>query len=333
MISFAFPWLALSVVLPFLVFFLFPRLKNDNDDALKIPFIADLQKIKAQSSASYFAEKQSFRKILQILLLSAAWILLIVAVMRPQIVGKPLPVKNEGRDILLVIDISTSMKEHDFIYNQRYYDRLSAVKFVVDKFIDARKEDRIGLVFFGTRAYMQAPLTYDKSSLKEILHNAEAGMAGNSTSIGDAIGVALKNLALEKSPSKVIILLTDGENNDGTLSMAEAVKMAEDENVKIYTIGAGADEKAFFGGFFSLPTNSVIDEESLKELAKATAGQYFRARDVDSLMNVYKQINKLEPSEKETRFVREVKEVYYVPALGSLILLYLLFGLTARRKK
>jgi len=210
---------------------------------------------------------------------------------------------------------------------------LSAVKFVVDKFIDARSEDRIGLVFFGTRAYLQAPLTYDKSSLKEILHDADAGMAGNSTSIGDAIGVALKNLATEESPNKVIVLLTDGENNDGTLSMAEAIKMAKDENVKIYTIGAGADEKAFFGGFFTLPTNSGIDEQGLKALAKETKGRYFRARDVNSLMEVYKQINKLEPSEKDARLVREVKEVYYIPALVSLLLLCLFFVLTVRRGK
>lgn len=333
MISFAYPWLFSLIILPFLVRLIFPPIKNQEADALKIPFIGDLKKISVKSGTFSGFKKSKIKKFLQIILLFLAWIFLNFAIMRPQIVGKPLPVKNEGRDILLVIDISTSMNEHDFLYNQRYYDRLSAVKFVVDKFIDARTEDRIGLVLFGTRAYLQAPLTYDKQALKEILHNAEAGMAGRSTSIGDAIGLALKSVANEKAESKIIILLTDGENNDGQISLPEAIKLAKEENVKVYTIGAGADEKAFFGNFFSIPLNPEIDEKGLQALAKETAGQYFRARDVNSLMEIYKQINKLEPTEKESRFVREIKELYYVPALCALLLLCLFFGSNARKGK
>lgn len=332
MISFAYPLSALLLFLPFVVRFLTPKVRKEGSDALKIPFIGALKEISAQSKVSPSLGKIKAGRFFQIFLLSLMWILMVVALMRPQIVGQPLPLKNNGRDILLVVDISTSMNERDFEYQQRYYDRLSAVKFVVDKFIDERTEDRIGLVLFGTRAYLQAPLTYDKQALKEILHNADAGMAGKSTSIGDAIGVALKNLANEKSDDKVIILLTDGENNDGQLSLPEAIKLAKEENVKVYTIGAGSDEKSFFG-FFTVPMASGLDEESLRELADETAGQYFRAKDVDSLLQIYERINKLEPSEKEARFVREVKEVYYIPAFTALLMFLLLLGFGALRSR
>lgn len=329
MISFAHPWCFLLFGLPVFVYFLLPRLKEQETDALKIPFIADLQNISAEVGRGFGVAVFKAKRVLQMILLVLSWGLLCLALTRPQIVGEPLPIKNNGRDILLVLDISTSMNEHDFVYNQRYYDRLSAVKFVVDKFIDARAEDRIGLVLFGTRAYLQSPLTYDKQAIKEILRNAEAGMAGNSTSIGDAIGVALKNLANEKPDDKIIILLTDGENNDGKLSLPEAINLAKEEKVKVYTIGAGADEKSFFGGFFSVPLNSGLDEKSLQALARQTKGQYFRAKDVDSLYQIYKQIDKLEPSEKEERFVREVKELYYILAFFALILLGIFFALNA----
>ncbi len=335
MISFAYPWLAVLIFAPLLIYFLFPKIKNQGADALKVPFVADLQNICVQSKPAIVGNNLNIREILQKIFLILMWIFTVVALMRPQIVGEALPVKNEGRDILLVVDISTSMNERDFVYQNRYYDRLSAVKFVVDQFIDERTEDRIGLVLFGTRAYLQTPLTYDKKALKEVLYNADAGMAGNSTSIGDAIGVALKNLVNGKNENKIIILLTDGENNDGQLSLPEAVKLAKQENVKVYTIGAGADEKDFFGGFFSVPLNSQLDEAGLRALADETKGHYFRAKDVDSLVKIYEEINKLEPSEKEARFVQKVEELYYIPAAISLFLFYILIMISAirRRKK
>ena len=332
MISFAYPWFALLLFLPFLIRFILPKIKSTEGDALKIPFIADIRNISAQSHSTIL--KSKIKGILQNFFLIVSWLLLVIALMRPQIVGEPLPIKNKGRDILLVVDISTSMNERDFVYQQRYYDRLSAVKFVVDKFIDERTDDRIGLVLFGTRAYLQAPLTYDKQALKEILHNMEAGMAGKSTSIGDAIGVALKNLvSSDNMDEKVIILLTDGENNDGKLSLPEAIKLAKEENVKVYTIGAGADEKAFFGGFFTAPINFTLDEAGLKALADETSGRYFRAKDVDSLIKIYKEIDKLEPSEKEAHFAREVEELYYIPAFAAMLTLCIFFLLALRRKK
>lgn len=321
-------WLLL---LPLVVYFMFPAIKKTYGDALKVPFLADIKQIQSVSGKGISFKPAVFSAI-KIFLLALVWVLMVLALCRPQWVGKPIPVKNEGREILLVVDISNSMSEEDFQYKNKMYSRLTAVKNVIDNFIDKRTSDRIGLVLFGTQAYLQAPLTYDKQSVKEILWNADAGMAGNSTSIGDAVGVALKNLAESegKPENKVIILLTDGENNDGSLSLPQAIALAKEEGVKIYTIGAGSDSENFFGGLFSIPVNTGLDEESLQALAEETKGNYFRAKDVNSLFQIYNEIDKLEPMTSEGRYVQEVKELYPYAAAMALILFMILVLLAKR---
>lgn len=328
---FANPQAAWLLLLPLVVYFMFPAIKKTYGDALKVPFLADIKQIQSVSGKGISFKPAVFSAI-KIFLLALVWVLMVLALCRPQWVGKPIPVKNEGREILLVVDISNSMSEEDFQYKNKMYSRLTAVKNVIDNFIDKRTSDRIGLVLFGTQAYLQAPLTYDKQSVKEILWNADAGMAGNSTSIGDAVGVALKNLAESegKPENKVIILLTDGENNDGSLSLPQAIALAKEEGVKIYTIGAGSDSENFFGGLFSIPVNTGLDEESLQALAEETKGNYFRAKDVNSLFQIYNEIDKLEPMTSEGRYVQEVKELYPYAAAMALILFMILVLLTKR---
>ena len=328
---FANPQAAWLLLLPLVVYFMFPAIKKTYGDALKVPFLADIKQIQSVSGKGLSFKPAVFSAI-KIFLLALVWVLMVLALCRPQWVGKPIPVKNEGREILLVVDISNSMSEEDFQYKNKMYSRLTAVKNVIDNFIDKRTSDRIGLVLFGTQAYLQAPLTYDKQSVKEILWNADAGMAGNSTSIGDAVGVALKNLAESegKPENKVIILLTDGENNDGSLSLPQAIALAKEEGVKIYTIGAGSDSENFFGGLFSIPVNTGLDEESLQALAEETKGNYFRAKDVNSLFQIYNEIDKLEPMTSEGRYVQEVKELYPYAAAMALIL-FMILALLAKR--
>lgn len=328
---FANPQAAWLLLLPLVVYFMFPAIKKTYGDALKVPFLADIKQIQSVSGKGISFKPAVFSAI-KIFLLALVWVLMVLALCRPQWVGKPIPVKNEGREILLVVDISNSMSEEDFQYKNEMYSRLTAVKNVIDNFIDKRTSDRIGLVLFGTQAYLQAPLTYDKQSVKEILWNADAGMAGNSTSIGDAVGVALKNLAESegKPENKVIILLTDGENNDGSLSLPQAIALAKEEGVKIYTIGAGSDSENFFGGLFSIPVNTGLDEESLQALAAETKGNYFRAKDVNSLFQIYNEIDKLEPMTSEGRYVQEVKELYPYAAAMALILFMILMLLAKR---
>lgn len=324
MIRFANPQMFWLLLVPLCVYHILPAVKQMYGDALKVPFVGELAEIENQTKLKDKLRAQFKVPIVKILLLAIIWGVLSAALARPQWVGEPMRVKNEGRDILLVVDISNSMQERDFAYQGRYYDRLSAVKHVVSQFVDKRTEDKIGLVLFGTRAYLQVPLTYDKQSLKDVLAATDAGMAGNSTSIGDAVGVALKNMPTEDKSAKIIILLTDGENNDGSISMPQAVELAADENVKIYTIGVGSDEVSFLGGLFSMPRDSSLDEAGLKKLAQTTAGTYFRAKDVDSLQKIYEQIDKSEPQTQEGRYVQETKDLFYIPASAALLLFMLL---------
>ncbi len=333
MIYFSYPQMFWLLLLPFLIYFIFPKVKSSSGDALKVPFLSDLKNIKsAAGRASVPQINKNIMLSLKFAYLFIIWILVVTAAARPQHAGAPYRLKTENRDIMLVIDISTSMLQPDFSTANRRIDRLTAVKAVVGSFIEQRTADRLGLILFGTRAYLQSPLTFDKQAIKNILYNTDAGMAGNSTSIGDALGTALKNLKDEQNKdNKVIILLTDGENNDGSLSMAQAINLAEKENIKIYTIGVGA-EAGFFSSLFSMQNNE-LDEKGLKELAQKTRGNYFRATDLTSLADIYQKIDTLEPQDNEGAVVQNTKELYYLPLAAALILSAILLFLARSNLK
>lgn len=321
MIHFAFLPALWLLFLPIVIYVLWPKATQLHGDALKVPFVSDIENIQKNVKRTVSYSVQGGGRFFKILPALMMWLCVVAALCRPQIIGEPKRVQNESREILLVVDISTSMNERDFVYRNKVYDRLTAVKNVVSAFVDERVEDKIGLVLFGTQAYMQVPPTYDRQALKDVLWSMDAGMAGNSTSIGDAIGVALKNMIADTSDSqnKLIVLMTDGENNDGSLSLPQAIMLAKQENIKVYTIGVGSDVKPIFGGIFSLPVDSGLDEESLKVLAQETQGTYFRAKDVDSLQKIYREIDRLEPQQNEGRYVQETKEIFYYPAFAALL--------------
>lgn len=333
MTEFAYPIAFVLLIVPYLIRRLLPAVKGLHGDALRVPFLNDIKKISIQSGEIWQVGGKDKGFSVPLLLLYLVWILLVTALARPQWVGEPVRVKNFSRDILLVTDISQSMLEDDFSYRGRRLNRLNAVKAVVSDFIEKRPDDRIGLILFGSRAYLQAPITYDKKSVTDILRQTDAGMAGNSTAIGDALGLALKTLRETGKPDeKIIILLTDGENNDGSLSLAQAIDLAKKENIKVYTIGVGAGDN-FMATFMGLnPAGSGLDEKGLRELAAETKGRYFRATDLNSLAQVYEAINKLEPAENDSRFVRESREYYYIPLLAAVLLAAGLVVLTRRRK-
>lgn len=318
MITFAYPSLFALLGLPFVFYWLMPAVKGLHGDAVKVPFIADLKRISVAAGGiwnSTAAEGRISKKFWPVYLV---WVLLCVAAARPQFVGEPLRLQNESRDIMLVLDISTSMLEPDFAYKGKRITRLDAVKQVVSQFADKRANDRLGLILFGTRAYLQAPLTFDKAGVKDILWSMKAGMAGDSTSIGDALALALKTLsAAPKKEEKVIILLTDGENNDGSLSLGQAVKMAADEGIKTYTIGVGSPNVFF--KMLSLAAPGV-DEQGLNLLAQATEGRYFRAESTGDLQKVYEVIDALEASSSDERYIQETTELYYIPLLAAFAL-------------
>ncbi len=328
MTIFAAPYALLLLFLPFVFRYFAPAVKGLHGDALRIPFLDDLEKISIKSGSLWrigSADEGGYSRFFWFLFV--VWALLVMAAARPQLVGEPIRLKNESRDILLVMDISTSMLERDFSIQDKRIDRMTAVKLVAADFIKKRNEDRIGLILFGTRPYLQAPMTFDQKSVTDILWSMEAGMAGNSTAIGDALGLALKTLKDTKNPeNKIIILLTDGENNDGSLSLAQATKLAKEEGIKTYTIGVGSPNQ-FFGSFIRIPLGASqqgLDEAGLKELAEATKATYFKAENTQALLQIYNMIDQLEPSSKDERYIRQTTELYYIPLLAAIALSFAL---------
>ncbi len=254
--------------------------------------------------------------------------LLIIALARPQEGRKSTEIVSVGVDIMLALDTSGSMQALDFIEDKQRITRLAVVKGVVSKFIDNRPNDRIGMVVFGEQAYTQCPLTLDQGVLQTFLSKLEIGMAGDSTAIGSAIGIAVKRLKDLESKSKVIILLTDGRNNAGSLVPLQAAQTAKTFGIKIHTIGVGTKGKApclvnsVFGQRY-VYQEVDIDEGTLKEISKITGGQYFRATDLESLQNIYKQIDEMEKSEVKVIDHSEYNELFYYFLIPGLILLLL----------
>ena len=259
-----------------------------------------------------------------------------MALMKPVRTFEPIHIQNEGRDIMLVTDISTSMLEDDFSYQGRRLERIEAVRAVVSDFAQNRLHDRMGLILFGTRAYEQVPLTFDKQALLTVLDAMEAGMAGQSTSIGDAVALALKSLQKSKTEkdNQVIILLTDGENNDGRISFPQAISLAKQEGIKVYTIGVGAPTFSLAKTLFGIE-DTGLDEKSLKELADETKGRYFKVTSLSELIKVYKEIDKLEKQDFEENVVYPKEDFYYVPLLAAfaLSMIGFLFKVLKRRHK
>ncbi len=328
-----YPLALLLLIVPFVFYGLLPAAKGMHGDALKIPFLKDLKRI-AVKSGNLWGNRESTnnRFSLRFWWLYLVWGLLVLSCTRPITIGLPQRIHNEGRDIMLVLDISTSMLERDFRYQNYRLDRLTAVKHTVSEFVKKRANDRLGLILFGTRAYLQSPLTYDKAAILDILSSMQAGMAGDSTSIGDALALALKNMRQSSNKnSQVIILLTDGENNDGSLSLPQAIKLAQDEDIKVYTIGVGSAD--LFFQMFSFIGVPGLDESELKTLAEITKGQYFRASNTEDLQKVYDLIDKLEASDEQENYLSEVKEWYYIPLLAAFIMACFMIILTRKAEQ
>ena len=258
------------------------------------------------------------------------FISLILALARPQTGSRFTETDASGRDIMLVLDVSNSMRALDFIYNGQRINRLTILKNVVKDFIERRKGDRIGLIVFGSEAYTQSPLTLDQNTLKEYLKLIQPGIAGGETAIGDGIGIALKHLKEIKGDSKVIVLVSDGENNTGLLSPLSAAKISGELGIKIYTIGIGTfgtvpfPQETVFGRTVLTYQTLPLDEETFKEIADTTGGKYFYAKDTETLINIYNEIDRLEArTEKIIQYVEYNDRFMYPLVLGVvLVLLY-----------
>ena len=328
MFEFAWPWIFILSPLPLLVYFCSKPIHQEKA-AIVVPFYAQLLSQRLGARRDGVTKKMPL-----LILLLIIWILLLSSAARPQWVGAPIALANSGRDLLLAVDISDSMDQADMELNGKSATRLEAVKQVVSDFIERRKGDRIGLVLFGTNAYLQAPLTFDTDTVKQFLNEAQLGVAGPKTAIGDAIGLSVKRLRAIENPNinntlstdRVVILLTDGANTAGEVEPLQAAQLAEKTNIKIYTIGIGADEmvvRSLFGPRRINPS-AQLDEKTLVSIAETTGAQYFRARQTDELNTIYKELDKLEPIESDEQLFRPSKTLFFWPLSLALLISMLL---------
>jgi Ca-activated chloride channel family protein len=323
MLTFEWPWLLVLLPLPWLVQRWVPAAERE-EGALLVPFFSRARDLSLQHSHT------GTRQRLLLLTLWLLWLLLLLAATRPQWVGEPLQLPSSGRDLLVAVDISGSMETADMEWEDETLDRLSTVKRVVGDFVERRQSDRLGLVLFGTQAYLQAPLTFDRQTVKRLLLEAQLGFAGEKTAIGDAIGLAVKRLRDRPESSRVVILLTDGANTAGAIEPLQAAKLAAQAGVKIYTIGIGADEMitpGVFGTSFGarrINPSRDLDEPVLQSIAAQTGGKYFRARNPADLQEVYTALDQLEPVAQAAETIRPTQSLFYWPLALALLLSLLL---------
>jgi Ca-activated chloride channel family protein len=305
-----YPWLLLLMPLPWLAYRYLPHYREARS-AVRVPFFRGMtQAIDAVPSNGGAQHNRA-----QLLLNLLVWAFLVVAIARPVWVEKPIERQQPVRDLMLAIDISQSMETQDFNdANGHRIDRLAAVKQVVHGFIQQRKDDRIGLILFGSGAYPQAPLTLDHASLALLLDDSGIGMAGPNTAIGDAIGLGLKLLDQAHELQKVLILLTDGNDTSSAIPPDHAADIAAAKGVIIHTIAIGDPQAS---------GEAKVDLSALQAIASATGGRYFLAEDRDSLAQVYATLDKITPHQVKTLSHQPKRDLFWWPLSAALALLAL----------
>lgn len=296
-----------------ILFIIYLFFRKEKSKGITVPSVQEIKKY-SLNSKKYLIGKY-------FILISS--ILMVIGLARPQRISDK-KIKKDGIDIVVALDLSKSMLQEDFNPN-----RLEKSKELLSKFISQRVNDRIGLVIFGGDAYTKIPLTFDNSMLREVVEKIKVDdiTSNNRTAIGMGVGVAINRLKESESKSKVIILMTDGENNYGELSPIDATRLAKELGIKIYTIGIGAYERnvpSFFGVMRKVK-NTELDENLLTKMAEETNGKYFRASDEKSFEEIFSEINKLEKTEIEKQDFVQKEELYMSFVKASLI--FLLIGL------
>lgn len=325
--GFAWPWLLLALPLPWLVRAFMPPARAAGA-ALRVPWGARLEAIAAAPRGPARAGGIPWIAWL-------GWALLCIAAARPQQMGAPIAPPQASRGMIVAVDLSGSMGDEDMALDGRLVDRLTAAKAVIADFLARRDGDRVGLVAFGSRAYVLAPMTLDLDSVRAQLRDTEVALAGRETAIGDAIGLAVKRLARQPRGERVLVLLTDGVNTTGLLDPLKAAELARDNGVRIHTIAFGGSG----GGIsvFGLPIpmpggGDDIDEATLRRIAQLTGGRAFRASDTGQLAGIYAEIERIEPITHAARAVRPRIERYPWP-LAAALLCALLLRLRGRQRR
>ena len=317
MLNIAHPWLFLLLPAPLLVAWLAPAYREPKE-SVRGPFLAELARATGQTPTRGAVVMR--RNLLQWILMPVVWTLLVAALARPQWVGDPIEKIESARDLMLVVDLSTSMTTEDFLdADGARVDRLAAVRGVLRDFVAARSTDRLGLVVFGQAAFLQVPFPLDHDPFLGLLDEVEIGMAGPRTMLGDAIGLTIRAFEASDAEHKVAILLTDGNDTGSKVPPTKAAQIAARGGVTLHTIGVGDPATA---------GEAPLDVEMLTAIAEATGGRFFRAEDRDALAETYRQLDELEPLDYEAQSFRPTFELYFWP-LGAAFGILLAYHLVA----
>ena len=311
--QFAYPYIAFLAPLPFLVYWLLPAIKN-RSSALIYPYFNRASKVSKQKpkNASTVKKRNWFSWVSMYLI----WLLLLLSLASPELVGKPEKKIKTSRNFLILADLSFSMANNDWFIDNKRVTRWQAVKDIMQDFIVKRKSDRMGLIFFASNAYIQAPFTTDLKTVGTMLDEADVGMAGQMTNIGKAIVKGMDLFERDTIKSKVMLLLTDGVDSGMDILPLDAANMAKIDSTIIYTVGIGDPGD----------NSSDLDERTLTEISDLTGGKYFRAKDAAELEKIYAELDKLEPIEYEEETFTPKTLLYYYP-LGAALILGLLLVL------
>lgn len=330
MFNFQWPWMVFLLILPTLMWLKSRDRSYASTDTqerkvtLLHPDLHNLQ-------AAFHGERPAITLGSQVyyLWLALLWIGLILAIMRPQWLEPHTEERSEGYDLMLAVDASHSMEALDFTVEGRQVSRMQVVKGVMGRFIEGRLDDRVGLVIFGSQAFVLSPLTVDRQAVRHLLSDLVPRIAGDGTAMGDALGLGVKKLRERPEGSRVLVLIADGENTAGTIPPLEAARLAAREGIRIYAIGVGSDQKEvpiMEGGRLVTRDDLGFDEEVMRRIASATGGAYFRGTDTSALETIYQRIDELEKSKAESRTVMIPHPLFRWP-LGLALLALLALGL------
>jgi Ca-activated chloride channel homolog len=315
MFEFAWPWMLALLPLPLLAWWLLPPYRA-RQASVQIPFFEQLATATGQTPQRGAVVLR--RRAIQMGAAVVIWILVVAALARPQWVGDPVTRELSARDLILAIDISGSMDQRDFrTANGEMLTRLEGVKRVIKEFIARRRGDRVALILFGTRPYVQVPFTQDLQTAQELLEQTQVGMAGQQTAIGDTIGLAIKTFATSTAKQKLLILLTDGNDTASRVPPEHAADIARQNEVAVYTVGVG--DPAASG-------ENRVDLNVLQAVATTTGGHFFRAEDGAQLQAIYADIDRLAPAKLQTLSWRPKLPLFQWP-LGAAVILSLLLWL------
>jgi Ca-activated chloride channel family protein len=322
MIDLSYPWILAALPLPWFVWRILQPYKTQSK-SVRIPFfsrLVDAAGARPEAGATVL-KKTTFQLVMAV----GVWILLLLAATKPMYIGDPVEKELVARDVMLAVDISGSMETVDFSTAEgETIERLAAVKEVLRKFIADREKDRIGLIVFGSRAYVQVPFTLDLSAAQELLNSVRVGMAGPQTALGDAVGLAISTFERSDVAQRMLIILTDGSDTASKMTPLNAAAIAAQNDVRIFTIGIGNPDATGEGR---------VDFEVLQKMATRASGKFFTTDDQEGLLQVYKEIDAAVPRETKTLSFRPQRSLLHWPAGIACMLILLSYFILLRASK